>query len=129
MENRVLYSSSCNPLSLSPPHSPLTIVRLFLTSISLVILCLLFLLLIMVQLKVRSASLFLKSLSGCSHAVLSHCPAFHTHHLSKKSSLSQSWLAVALLHHFLVQIVSLSLSGILWHPLGWCLLLQLRMCH
>ena len=42
MENRVLYSSSCNPLSLSPPHSPLTIVRLFLTSISLVIFCLLF---------------------------------------------------------------------------------------
>ena len=29
----VLYSSSCNPLSsLSPPHSPLAIVRLFLTS-------------------------------------------------------------------------------------------------
>ena len=39
----VLYSSSCNPLSsLSPPHSPLTIVRLFLTSMSLVIFCLLF---------------------------------------------------------------------------------------
>ena len=31
----VLYSSSCNPLSsLSPPHSHLTIVRLFLTSMS-----------------------------------------------------------------------------------------------
>ena len=29
----VLYSSACNPLSsLSPPHSPLTIVRFFLTS-------------------------------------------------------------------------------------------------
>ena len=39
----VLYSSSCNPLfSLSPPDSPLAIVRLFLTSISLVIFCLLF---------------------------------------------------------------------------------------
>ena len=39
----VLYSSSCNPLlSLSPPHSPLTIVTLFLTSMSLVIFCLLF---------------------------------------------------------------------------------------
>ena len=39
----VLYSSSCNPLSsLSPPHSPLPIVRLFLTSMSLVIFCLLF---------------------------------------------------------------------------------------
>ena len=39
----VLYSSSCNPLSsLSPPHSPLTIVRLFLTSMSLVIFCFLF---------------------------------------------------------------------------------------
>ena len=39
----VLYSSSCNPLSsLSPPHSPLSIVRLFLTSISLVIFCFLF---------------------------------------------------------------------------------------
>ena len=37
------YSSSCNPLSsLSPLHSPLTIVRLFLTSMSLVIFCLLF---------------------------------------------------------------------------------------
>ena len=37
----VLYSISCNPLSsLSPPHSPLTIVRLFLTSMSLVIFCL-----------------------------------------------------------------------------------------
>ena len=36
----VLYSSSCNPLSsLSPPHSLLTIVRLFLTSESLVIFC------------------------------------------------------------------------------------------
>ena len=34
----VLYSSSCNPLSsLSPPHSPLPIIRLFLTSMSLVI--------------------------------------------------------------------------------------------
>ena len=39
----VLYSSSCNPLSsLSPPYSPLTIVRLFLTSMSLVIFCFLF---------------------------------------------------------------------------------------
>ena len=39
----VLYSSSCNPLSsLSPPHSSLPIVRLFLTSVSLVIFCLLF---------------------------------------------------------------------------------------
>ena len=39
----VLYSSSCDPLSsLSPPHSPLAIVRLFLTSMSLVIFCLLF---------------------------------------------------------------------------------------
>ena len=39
----VLYSSSCNPLSsLSPPHSPLAFVRLFLTSMSLVIFCLLF---------------------------------------------------------------------------------------
>ena len=39
----VLYSSSCNPLSpLSPPYSPLVIVRLFLTSMSLVIFCLLF---------------------------------------------------------------------------------------
>ena len=40
----VLYSSSCKPLSpLSPPHSPLAIVRLFLSSMSLVIFCLLFL--------------------------------------------------------------------------------------
>ena len=39
----VLYSSSCNPLSsLSPPHFPLPIVRLFLTSMSLVIFCFLF---------------------------------------------------------------------------------------
>ena len=46
----VLYGSSCNPLSplsrplspLSRPHSPLAIVRLFLTSMSLVIFCLLF---------------------------------------------------------------------------------------
>ena len=39
----VLYSSSSNPLSsLSPPHSPLTIVRLLLTSMSLVIFWLLF---------------------------------------------------------------------------------------
>ena len=39
----VLYSSSCNPLSsLSRPHSPVTIVRLFLTSKSLVIFCFLF---------------------------------------------------------------------------------------
>ena len=39
----VLYSSPCNLLSsLSPPHSPLTIVRLFLTSMSQVIFCLLF---------------------------------------------------------------------------------------
>ena len=38
-----LYSSSCNPLSsLSPPHSPLAIVGLFLTSMSLVIFSLLF---------------------------------------------------------------------------------------
>ena len=39
----VLYSSSCSPLSsLSPCHSPLAVVRLFLTSMSLVIFCLLF---------------------------------------------------------------------------------------
>ena len=39
----VLYSSSCNPFSsLSPPHSPLPIVRLFLTLMSLVIFCFLF---------------------------------------------------------------------------------------
>ena len=39
----VLYSSSYRPLSLlSPPHSPLAIVTLFLTSMSLVIFCLLF---------------------------------------------------------------------------------------
>ena len=39
----VLYSSSCKPLSpLSPSHSPLVIVRLLLTSMSLVIFCLLF---------------------------------------------------------------------------------------
>ena len=39
----VLHSSSCNPLSsLSPPHSPLDIVILFLISMSLVIFCLLF---------------------------------------------------------------------------------------
>ena len=39
----VRYSSSCNPLSSrSPPYSPLSIVRLFLTSMSLVIFCLLF---------------------------------------------------------------------------------------
>ena len=39
----VFYSSSCNPLSsLSPPHFPQTIVRLFLTSMSLVIFCFLF---------------------------------------------------------------------------------------
>ena len=39
----VLCNSSCNPLfPLSPPHSPLAIVRLFLTSMSLVIFCLLF---------------------------------------------------------------------------------------
>ena len=39
----VLYSSSRKPLSpLSPLHSPLAIVRLFLTSMSLVIFCLLF---------------------------------------------------------------------------------------
>ena len=39
----VLYSSSCNPLfPLSPPHSPLAIVRWFLTSMSLVIFCFLF---------------------------------------------------------------------------------------
>ena len=46
-----------NPLSsLSPPHSPLSIVRLFLTSMSLVIFCFLFFffLFIMFQLKVRS---------------------------------------------------------------------------
>ena len=50
----VLYSSSCKPLSsLSPPHSPLAIVRLFLISMSLVIFCF-FLLLIMFQLNVRS---------------------------------------------------------------------------
>ena len=39
----VLYSSSYNPLfPLSPPHSTLAVVRLFLTSMSLVIFCLLF---------------------------------------------------------------------------------------
>ena len=39
----VLYSSSCNPLfPLSTPHSPLALVRLFLTSMSLVIFCLFF---------------------------------------------------------------------------------------
>ena len=51
----VFYSSSCRLLSpLSPPHSPLAIVILFLISMSLVIFCLIFLLLIVFQLKVRS---------------------------------------------------------------------------
>ena len=39
----ILYSSSCKPLStLSPPHYPLAIVRLFLTSMPLVTFCLVF---------------------------------------------------------------------------------------
>ena len=39
----VLYMSFCNPLSpLSPPHYPLDLVRLLLTSMSLVIFCFLF---------------------------------------------------------------------------------------
>ena len=39
----VLHSSSCNPLfPLSPPHSPLATARLFPTSMSLVVFCLLF---------------------------------------------------------------------------------------
>ena len=39
----VSFSGSCKPLSsLAPPHSPVAIVRLFLTSMSLVIFCLLF---------------------------------------------------------------------------------------
>ena len=39
----VLYNSSCNPLfPLSPPHSPLATARLFPTSMSLVVFCLLF---------------------------------------------------------------------------------------
>ena len=39
----VLYNSSCNPLfPLSPPHSPLATARLFPTSVSLVVFCLLF---------------------------------------------------------------------------------------
>ena len=50
----VLYSSSCKPFSpLSLPSSPLAIVRLFLTSMSLVIFCLPFSF-VMFQLKVRS---------------------------------------------------------------------------
>ena len=40
---RVLYNSSCNPpFPLSPPHSPLATGRLFPTSMSLVVFCLLF---------------------------------------------------------------------------------------
>ena len=51
----VLYSSSCNPLSLlSPPHFRLAILRLFLTSVSLVIFCLLFSSVDYVPVKVRS---------------------------------------------------------------------------
>ena len=58
----VLYITSWKLLSpRSPPHSPLTIVRLFLTSMSLVIFRLLFLLLIMFQLKVRSYGTSLNS--------------------------------------------------------------------
>ena len=39
----VLHNSSCNPLfPLSPPHSPLATARLFPTSMSLVVFCLLF---------------------------------------------------------------------------------------
>ena len=55
----VLYSSSCNPLSpLSPPHSPLAIVKLFLTSVkSLVIFCLLFCFVDYAPVKVRSVCL------------------------------------------------------------------------
>ena len=63
----VLYSSSCNPLSsLSRPHTPMPIVRLFLTSMSLVIFCFLFLLFIMFQLKVRS------------YGICPHCLAYLT---------------------------------------------------
>ena len=63
----VLYRSSCKPLcQQSPPHSPLAIVRLFLTSMYLVIFCLLFLLSIMFQLRVRSYGIC-PSLSGLFH--------------------------------------------------------------
>ena len=55
----VLYSSYRKPLfPPSPPHSPLAIVRVLLTTMSLVIFCLQFLLLIMFQSKVRSYGIF-----------------------------------------------------------------------
>ena len=68
----VLYSSSWKPFSpLSLPPSSLAIVRLFLTSMSLVTFCLLFfLLLIMVLLKVRSYGICL-SPHGLFH--LAYC--------------------------------------------------------
>ena len=63
----VLYSSSWKPLTpLSPPNSPLAIVRLFLTSTSLVIFCLLFSFVLSFQLKVRSYGIC-PSLPGLFH--------------------------------------------------------------
>ena len=60
----VLHSSSCKPLSpLSPPHSPLAIVRLFLISMSLFIFCLLFSFVDYVPVKGEIIYLFLLSIS------------------------------------------------------------------
>ena len=57
---------------------------------------------------------------------LSHCPAFHTHHLSKKPKVSHS-------HGLLrpASSASPSADGILlslWHSPGWHLPLQLLVC-
>ena len=66
----VLYSSSCNSLSsLSPPHSSLTIVRLFLTSMSLVIFCFLFSSVDYVPVKGESLFEFLIKQASCPYSI------------------------------------------------------------
>ena len=63
---------------------------------------------------------FYKVSLGVPTAALSHCPAFHTCHLSIKPRVSY------LLH--LTQVPTESLSLSLWHSPSWHLLLQLWMC-
>ena len=87
----VLYSSSCSPLSsLSPPYSSLAIVRLFLTSMSLVIFCL----------HTEGPETYEKMLSITSHQrdansnhneVLSHTGQSGQHKQIHKQMLERMW--------------------------------------
>ena len=101
----VLYNSSCNPLfPLSPPQSPLATARLFPTSMSLVVFCLLFSSIDYVPVKGEGKEKEREtSMGGC----LSHAPYWG----SGWQPRPVPWLRQALVHRSVLNPLSYTSQG------------------